>query len=270
MLNAHEWAKSEPEGSVYIPLEDATNVFRIFSLALSYKKGASLLHMIRYELDNDSVFSESMSEFSKRFADSVASGEDYRRVLEEVSGRDFSWFFNQWYYGQGYPQFGITWWMEEDSLMVRFTQSGTSAQTPVFKTSMDLNLQLENGRDTTIRTWIEGDNIQKSFHVPEFVTSVIADPENWLLETTEIIKQESSEGLFTVSPNPFGEELVIRFRNGPGEREIILTDMGGKTLNKMKSSSSKMTLNTQDLRQGPYILQVMENNQSYTTRVVRQ
>ena len=38
MDSAHDWAMSLPDGSVYIPFDEATSVSRIFSNALSYKK----------------------------------------------------------------------------------------------------------------------------------------------------------------------------------------------------------------------------------------
>ena len=270
MLNAHEWAKSEPEGSVYIPLEDATSVWRIFSMALSYKKGAALLHMIRYELDNDSLFFETLQEFSAQYSDSVASGEDFREVLENVSGMEFEWFFEQWYYGQGYPQFAFTWSNSEDSLILDIRQQGSSAETPVFKTSLDIKLYLEDGNDTTIRVWVDKGEMLISTKVPAFVSDISIDPANWVLETSEIIKADSSDGLYTVSPNPFTDELVIRFKNGQAEREIYLTDMGGKTVLRQSSESERLSLDTHFLSPGLYILQVNENKNSYTTRVVKQ
>ena len=56
MVNAHDLAMGEPFGSIYIPLVDAMNEARIFSNALSYKKGGSIVHMIRFMLDNDTLF----------------------------------------------------------------------------------------------------------------------------------------------------------------------------------------------------------------------
>ena len=87
MSVAHEWAITEPQGSVYIPEENATDERRIFSRALSYKKGAALLHMIRYELNDDSLFYMTLKSFQEQYADSVATGQDFLMVLNEISGR---------------------------------------------------------------------------------------------------------------------------------------------------------------------------------------
>ncbi|MDX9696711.1 MAG: M1 family metallopeptidase, partial [Bacteroidales bacterium] len=56
LTNAYSQAMQSPTGSVYIPFENAMDESRIFSGSLSYKKGAALLHMIRYQINNDEQF----------------------------------------------------------------------------------------------------------------------------------------------------------------------------------------------------------------------
>ena len=56
MTNAMSVAKSRTRGSVFVPEEGVEDEYRLFDYALSYKKGAILLHMIRYELDDDDLF----------------------------------------------------------------------------------------------------------------------------------------------------------------------------------------------------------------------
>ena len=88
-------ALQEPDGSVYIPEEDADNDSRIFNGNLSYNKGMALLHMIRFELQDDAVFFLTLRNFIDRYANDVATGLDFKEVLEETSGMDFTDFFNQ-------------------------------------------------------------------------------------------------------------------------------------------------------------------------------
>ncbi|MBC7485568.1 MAG: M1 family metallopeptidase, partial [Cytophagaceae bacterium] len=49
--NAHQEATSVPTGSVYV--DDTTNTGRIFDSRLTYKKGGLLLHMLRFEINDD-------------------------------------------------------------------------------------------------------------------------------------------------------------------------------------------------------------------------
>ncbi len=270
MGQAHKLALSEPEGSVYIPEEDAGEESRIFSMALSYKKGAALVHMIRYELGDDSLFFETLASFQDQYADSVATGQDFLNVLNETSGTDFDWFFDQWYYGQGFPRFQFTWWQTSDSVLINIRQSGSSGKTPFFRTRLDLGLQLENGGDTTFRITCDRPGMKVGIRFEKPVVSLAPDPENWVLDQSQVYRKVVTNRYLSINPNPFGDELNIVFQEGIGNREIVLCDMSGKVIEKHFSTAGMVTLNTHDLSQGFYLLQVREGNDSYTARVVRQ
>jgi len=56
-INAyHTYIKSSPGGSVYVPNSQLLNPARIFDARLSYCKGAAVTHMLRYEINNDSIY----------------------------------------------------------------------------------------------------------------------------------------------------------------------------------------------------------------------
>jgi aminopeptidase N len=65
---------------------------------------------------------------------------DFKGVLEEKSGRDFTDFFNQWYFGQGYPKFKLTWYQKNDTLIVNSNQTTSTPVVPLFKMSLELKL----------------------------------------------------------------------------------------------------------------------------------
>jgi aminopeptidase N len=270
MESAHDRIYTEPEGSVYIPLEDATNEFRIFSYALSYKKGAALLHMIRYELNDDTVFFETLANFQEQFADSVATGDDFLAVLNKTSGKTFDWFFDQWYYGQGYPEFNIAWWQTTDSLFIVAEQKGSSPATPFFKTTLDIGLTFEDGDDNTLR--LAYDSPTKTIQLPlnRRVLDVIPDPANWIIDNSQVVQRFATNAYFSVHPNPFDQELKIVFNTGAAKREIMLTDINGRLVEKVSSYSWNVNIPTHDLAPGVYLLRVMAGNDEYTAKVVRQ
>ncbi len=270
MKDAHFWAFTEPEGSVYIPEEDAQNEYRIFSRALSYKKGASILHMLRYELKDDNLFFNTLSEFQERFSDSVATGDDFLGVLNEISADNYDWFFQQWYYGQGFPNFNILWWQSSDSLNIEISQEGSSEMTPLFRTHLDFRLLFEDGTDTTISFDIQQAHQKISILPDKYVTGLEVDPWNHVLERSQILRQYPQNTYLSVNPNPFGTELNIVFLAGAGDREIILTDLNGKIHENLQSNAGSLSLDTRNLSQGLYLLQVKEGKESYTAKVVRQ
>lgn len=75
--------------------------------ANSYQKGAWVLHMLRQEI-GDEFFFKGLKLFYSRFRDSNALTADFRKVMEEASGRNLERFFYQWLYVAGQPDLIIT------------------------------------------------------------------------------------------------------------------------------------------------------------------
>ncbi|MQY79363.1 MAG: T9SS type A sorting domain-containing protein [Bacteroidetes bacterium] len=274
MKNAHNRAKNEPEGSVYIPFEDANSVNRIFSGNLSYKKGAAIVHMIRFELDNDSVFFQVLQDFQNTFKDSVATGLDFKSVLETTSGKNFTDFLNQWYFGEGFPSFGIEWSQDGDTVLIRSSQTPSSINTSLFKTSLEYKL-IYFGGDTTIRVFQDQDIQAFSIYMPHQITNLVVDPNNWILNQVSSIDhiadfQKFVEKKIKVYPNPFSSDLKILFFEGSKHREISIIDFSGKVLLKITSNYYKLTIAGNTIPRGIYLLKIREGDQSYAQKIVKQ
>jgi len=270
MVNAHDRARNEPEGSIYIPEEDATEVWRIFSGSLSYKKGAAIIHMLRYELDNDSVFFNVMRNFQKTYKNSVATGMDFLQVLEETSGMEFDWFFDQWYFGKGFPKFSFTWWQSKDSLNISSTQTGSADDSPFFKTHMDFQVTYIDGTDTIIRFEQTEDEQLFLVSVPNFVSNVIADPDNWILEYSSTIKKPVEGGTFSVGPNPFTDEIMIEFNYSNLNRNITISDLTGKVVGTFETSNQLVSVPVNNLTRGVYIVTVKEGHNISSTKIIKE
>lgn len=87
--------------------------------SLLYPKGAYILHMVRIMLqdstsqDPDAKFKAMMHDFTRTYANRVASTEDFKAVLEKHMTREMDldgnhkmdWFFNGYVYGTDYPAY---------------------------------------------------------------------------------------------------------------------------------------------------------------------
>jgi hypothetical protein len=195
----------EPEGTVFIPEEDAENASRIFSGNLSYNKGMALLYMIRYEMDNDELFYMALRNFLDRYANDVATGMDFKEVLEETTGMDFTDFFDQWYFGAGFPIYEVEWEQQGDQLTIHSTQSTSSTQTPLFKMSMEYTIYYSGG-DSTVRVFHDENLESFQFQFPHAVTDIGIDTRNRVLDGQPGEKKRTigEEPLrqFSISPNP--------------------------------------------------------------------
>ena len=102
--------------------------------AIVYNKGAMVLHMLR-GLVGDEAFFAGMRRFYTTWRFKKAGTDDFRRAMEEASGRDLTRFFEQWVIGDGLPQVTFGWRVEErdgrSEAVVRLEQAGEVFQLPV-------------------------------------------------------------------------------------------------------------------------------------------
>ncbi len=195
----------EPDGSVYIPAQEALNDARIFSGNLSYNKGMALLHMIRFELQDDDLFFRTLNTFLETYGNGVASGLDFMEVLEETSGMDFKDFFDQWYFGYGYPVYSVSWQQQGGMLDMQSVQTGSSELTPLFKMSMEYKIYYPGG-DSTVRVFHQNREENYQFEFKHPVDSIQVDPDNQVLnkvvDSGEGSAKKESGAHILISPNP--------------------------------------------------------------------
>jgi aminopeptidase N len=266
---------SEPDGSVYIPPEDISTLTpeRIFDGRLSYKKGALLLHMIRFELQDDTTFFNVFKEYQNTFSDSTATGLDFMKVLEDVSGKDFSVFFDQWYFGEGYPEYTIRWKQKGDSLFFTSSQQSTSETTPLFKMTVKYDLRYSDGTDTSILVY-QNENYQE-FNIPvnKTVTQMIFDPDLDIIAKGKIIKiiEDSDNLYFTLSPVPCSDYINIDFSPlyEPSMRKISVFNAIGQKVSESESADMIIRINTYSLESGLYFVRVESGDAAASRKFVR-
>ncbi len=186
MVAYQNYVLSSPGGSVYVPEDELNNWGRIFNTRLTYRKGGALVHMIRFEMDNDSLFFRTLYEYQQEFKDSLATGIDFRNVCQQVSGIDFTDFFNQWYFGEGYPIFNLSWWQEADTVFLLSNQQTSTTVTPLFKMPLEYKLSWA-ANDTTVRFYHQTNDTLFKFIINEEIDQVEIDPNNWVLKKVEEI-----------------------------------------------------------------------------------
>ena len=68
----------------------------------NYPKGAWVLHMLR-GLVGDELFFKGISKYYSKYKDKTVLTDDFSAIMEEVSGLDLQYFFDQWIFSPGYP-----------------------------------------------------------------------------------------------------------------------------------------------------------------------
>ncbi|HZY35759.1 MAG TPA: M1 family metallopeptidase [Mucilaginibacter sp.] len=102
--------------------------------AVSYQKGGRILNMLRNYL-GDGAFFKGLNVYLKTNAFKAAEAQQLRLALEEASGLDLNWFFNQWYYGAGHPILNISYKWDEaakkETVYIQQTQDGQIFKLPI-------------------------------------------------------------------------------------------------------------------------------------------
>ena len=171
---------SQPGGSVEV--DDTTSVGRIFDGRLSYTKGSHLLYMLRWIL-GENVFRSAIKRYQTDLAVNYgfARTDDLKRNLEQASGLNLTYFFNEWFSGQGYPTYNVQWSnIGSGNVWIKMNQVTSHVSVPFFELPVALKF-----RNATQSTTVIVDNVSNGeiFIKPiGFVAdTVLIDPEAWLI-----------------------------------------------------------------------------------------
>ncbi|NOU18756.1 MAG: T9SS type A sorting domain-containing protein [Bacteroidales bacterium] len=268
MESAHYRAKLKPNGSVYLGIAESTDENRIFSTELSYKKGACIIHILRYEINNDSLFYSILKQFLNRFGHSTATGEDFKTVVNELTGQDYTWFFDQWYYGYGFPEFTIKYGYTGSQSWVAISQIPSNLSTPLFKTSMDLVLKFNDQTTSTQRIFISENPQIFTFDTPK-IQSLQVDPLSWLLCKFGSIESNDADSWVTIDQNPFSNKIQFTILQDYQSIKVSITDITGKVLYNLSFNSQFFEIDTSKLPKGTYIIKVSDGNRYAVKKIVK-
>jgi aminopeptidase N len=239
MLSVHNSVMSQTGGSCYFTNADTMNANIIFNSRLTYDKGSAVIHSLRYEINNDSVFFPAIRAFQNTHRGSTASVIDFKNFMATFSGINFDQFFNQWYYGQGYPTFNVSWNQASNVFSLKATQNQSfPSSVPLFMTHVDYRITRTGMPDTIVRLF-HGQTIEYySIALTGTVTGIGVDPNNWILNkvgtnTHDITLSagelnDSSPEIF-VGPNPTSDALNIYLYNND-KATVELFDITGKII----------------------------------------
>jgi len=181
-------------GSIYV--HDTSNVNILFDWSLVYAKGASVLHMLRHVL-GDSVFFRSLRTYAgdPRYRFGVATTEDFKRVCETVSGTQLDYFFDEWIYGEKYPQYLCRWNAAKGTsgydVALSLAQTTGTANPAFFSMPVECRLAAA-GWDTTVvlfNSFNEQQFTLKTSHMPD---TVQVDPQHWILCNAQSIRSDQA------------------------------------------------------------------------------
>lgn len=265
IITMHAEAK-KGTGSVYC--YDTTSVSRIFSSAITYNKGGSAVRVLHYLL-GDSMFFHVLKTYQSRFAFRTASTNDFRLLVNEVSGRNLDYFFENWIYKGGWPTYVSKWNQRDSMLYLQIGQTNYEVPSNLFDLMLPYKITFKAGGDTIIYVRQNNELTYFSIKINQPIQSIVLDPESWILKNSTVqfdatinsIEDPYQPSTFTIYPNPTSEKLLIGSnRNGIFSYKIF--DLMGKLLQSGLVENNG-SIDITALKEGCFLFQLeMENNQS--------
>tara|TARA_S200000501_G_scaffold160645_1_gene151503 strand:+ start:27729 stop:30203 length:2475 start_codon:yes stop_codon:yes gene_type:complete len=108
-----------------------------------YSKGSLVLNMIHDYLGEDE-FWRSIKYYTKKNMFDLVETNDLKRSIETVTGQNMEWFFKQWVYEAGYPEYDVSWSFDSrnSAVILHVKQVQNLESSGIFK--MLLKIQLDN------------------------------------------------------------------------------------------------------------------------------
>lgn len=274
MSGLHQNIMSAPGGSVYVPLSESYNESRIFDGRLSYNKGAAVIHNLRFEMQNDTLFFNTLKTYQQRFKDTFATTADFERVAEQVSGKNFTQFFKQWIYGEGYPTYDVTYYkLGPDTLVLKINQTvSMPSVTPLFTGLMEYRIKSSQG-DTIVKLNQTANTQTFKILYSKTPSDVEIDPNNWVINMDGAILKQSDSippeivGV-KISPNPARSIVKIEFAKGAYETLRII-NARGETI-QVVTLPPGLSVHTvhMSLPAGAYFFTLLGKNRKLTKKVI--
>jgi aminopeptidase N len=150
---------------------------------LVYQKGGWVLHMLRGQIGSDN-FKAGIRTYYTLYRDGNASTDDLRRVMEEQSGQQLGWFFDQWLKRAGHPVIDGSWQYNAASKQIEVTLSQTQAGA-AYRIPFEIGVT-GPGANNAVQTRIEKidmrDKVQRFTIASDSTPSnVVLDPGTWVL-----------------------------------------------------------------------------------------
>jgi len=153
---------------------DKEDVFDV----VTYQKGGRILNMLRNYL-GDAAFFKGLNIYLKTNAFKNGEAQQLRLALEEASGMDLNWYFNQWYYGAGNPVLNISYkWDDATKTQTVYLQQSQDGQT--FKLPMAIDIYA-GGKKERHKVWMNDKADTLTFHVATKPDLVNVDGDKILL-----------------------------------------------------------------------------------------
>ncbi|MDR2238391.1 MAG: T9SS type A sorting domain-containing protein [Chryseobacterium sp.] len=250
-------------GSTYVPDTWLSNSNRIFDSRLSYSKGGYIVRMIKWVL-GDAVFYQAVKDYLTKpnLAYGYATTADFKASLLQSTGKDFTEFFNDWLYGEGYPTYTTRWKQTGNQIHFKVSQTRSSSTVSFFEMPLPVKVVGTAGQTAyfVLNNTFNNQDFVEAVTFP--VSSVQFNYEHQILEKNSTVIQDNTLSVasvekenFALYPNPAKNELYLKGVDRATEYTIHTAD--GRLIRKSIYQPGQ-AMGISDLVPGAYIFTIKE------------
>ncbi|SEH45270.1 M1 family metallopeptidase [Chryseobacterium culicis] len=252
-------------GSVYVPDSGLSSIGRIFDSRLSYSKGGYILRMLKWIL-GDAVFYQALKDYHARpnLAYSYVRTSDFNASLLQSTGTDFTEFFNDWVYGEGYPTYNIKWMQSGNQAVFKVSQTQSSALVSFFEMPLPIKVTGTAGQTAYLVLNNTSNNQYFLQSVTFPIASVQFNYEYQIIEKNSTVTQDNTLSVssaekesFGLYPNPAKNEINLKGIKKATDFTIHAVD--GKLVIRGTYQPGK-SIGIAELVPGTYIITIQEKN----------
>ena len=147
----------------------------------TYQKGSWTLHMLRGVIGSE-AFQRGIRAYYARHFNGNATTADFRRAMEEASGQELGWFFEQWLYKPGTLKVAGSWSYDAAARQVRLTLDQVQTDGSLFTMPLEIGVY-SKGQPTPVMERVRMTAKSNVFTINTATApdSVRLDPNVWVL-----------------------------------------------------------------------------------------
>jgi aminopeptidase N len=256
-----------------------------------YQKGAWILHMLRWVM-GEAAFWNFWPVYRQTYAPGNVPGNvvtaQMQQTASQVAGQDLGWFFDEWIYLAGYPEYHWGWQTQPQSDSTLVLLSIQQVQTTQFQTpevfNMPVPIQIVRAADTL--AWVVQNNQRWqafSTTVSGSVLEVNFDPDNRILKTaTEGPYQGVAPSLWQphtplvlkLGPNPANPSTVASFElRVASHAQLTVWNTAGKLVTilfdgSMAAGNHRIGFDGSGLASGMYLVRLQTEKEQAVEKLV--
>lgn len=155
----------------------------------TYQKGSWVLHMLR-GIVGDSAFWKGIQLYYKKYQNQNATTADFKREMEEASGKDLQDFFEQWLYKPGTLILNGRWHYNAQKKEVTIQLKQTQTDGSIFKMPVEVAIYSSKETEPIIKTIPVNEILNVfTFSIDAEPEKILLDPKAWVLMEAMLTKK---------------------------------------------------------------------------------